>query len=230
MNHAATAQRRAPLMATLAAGAAILAAGCSVGASSAPVIDSSPTATASTSPAPSVSASPMQSASPSPSSTTAPSPSASLPEGWLSCTNSHDGYQIGYPAGWHTASLNAQEVCGQFHPTAFTVPVDGEYPMTGLNAIQTDEVFDPERSGRRDPAYVRTLIREETTVLGRRAIRFEESLIGEGMYPDGTMRYGYVIDRDGREFIIFTFAVPLEKRYEDWKPMVDQAVETLSFD
>jgi len=165
-----------------------------------------------------------------PSATPSPSQSASLPEGWLSCTNSHDGYEISYPAGWHTASLNAQEVCRQFHPTAFTVPVDSEYPMTGLNAIQTDEVFDPERSGRRDPAYVRTLLREETTVGGRRAIRFEESLIDDGMYPDGTMRYGYVIDRDGREFIIFTFAVPLEKRYEAWKPMVDQAVETVRFD
>jgi hypothetical protein len=109
------------------------------------------------------------------------------------------------------------------------VPVDSEYPLTALNAVQTNEDFDPALSGTVDP-YARTLLREETTVGGRRAVRFEESLIAEGMLPVGTMTYGYVIDRDGTEFLVFTIAVPNIIEYADWKAVVDQAVETLQFD
>ena len=43
------------------------------------------------------------------------------------------------------------------------------------------------------------------------------------------MTYGYVIDRDGTEFLVFTMAVPNTIEYADWKAVVDQAVETLQF-
>ena len=109
------------------------------------------------------------------------------------------------------------------------MPVDGEYPLTALNAVQTPGAFDPAVSGKADP-YAQTLLREETTVRGRRAVRFEESLIGDGMLPVGTLRYGYVIDRDGTEFLVFTIAVPNTIEYADWKAVVDQAVETLQFE
>jgi hypothetical protein len=228
MNRPQSANRRTQLIAMLATGAAILAAGCSVGAepaaSSTPLASMSPAATSSVSPPPSL----TPSTSPSPSASPLPSAPASLPTGWQSCTNSHEGFEIGYPGDWHTASLNPQQVCGQFHPIAFTVPVDGEYPLTALNAVQTPGAFDPAVSGKADP-YAQTLLREATTVGGRRAVRFEESLIQDGILPVGTMRYGYVIDRVGTEFLVFTIAVPNTIEYPDWKAVVDQAVETLQF-
>jgi hypothetical protein len=226
MNRPAFGRGSALLAPALAACAAMLAAACSVASPSSQAIDGVPTASASASPAsaPLESPSPMTSMPPSP--TAAPSEPASLPAGWQSCTNSHQGFEIGYPAAWYTAELNQQQVCQQFHPIAFTIPVDGEYPLTALNAVQTPEVFDPDTSGQADPT-ARMLLREATTVGGRAAVRFEWSLIEEGMLPIDTKRYGYVIDRDGREFTVFTMAVPAQVGYEDWKPIVDQAVETL---
>ncbi len=228
MNRPQSANRRTQLIAMLATGAAMLAAGCSAGAgpaaSTSPLASTSPVASPSGSPT----RSPEPSLSPSPSASPSASAPASLPTGWQSCANSHVGFEIGYPGDWHTASLNPQQVCQQFHPIAFIVPVDGEYPLTALNAVQTPEDFDPADSGKADP-YAQTLLREETTVGGRRAVRFEESLIQDGILPVGTMRYGYVIDRDGTEFLVFTIAVPNTVEYADWKAIVDQAVETLQF-
>ncbi len=228
MNHPATSRRRAPLVAALAAGAAMLAAACSVASPSSPASDPAPTVSAGPVSAPPTSPSPT-SAPPSP--TAPPSPSNPLPAGWQSCANAHLGFEIAYPAAWHTAELNEQQVCQQFHPTAFTVPVDSEYPLTALNAVQTPEPFSAERSGTGDPMFVRTLLREPVTIGGRQAVRFEESDTGEGINPKDTMRYGYVIDHDGTEFLVYTIAAPGVSAgdYADWKAVVDQAVETLRF-
>jgi hypothetical protein len=225
MNRPLPAHRRTQLIALLAAAVAMLSAGCSVGAE--PAVSATPLASMpSASPSP---ASPAPSVSRSPSASPSPSAPASLPLGWQSCANTHVGFEIGYPGDWQTASLNAQQVCQQFDPIAFTVPVDSEYPLTALNAVQTPGVFDPAVSGKAD-RYAETLLREEATVGGRRAVRFEESLIQAGILPVGTKRYGYVIDRDGTEFLVFTIAVPSVVEYADWKAVVDQAVETLEFD
>ena len=227
MNRRPTTQRSSQLVAILAACAAMLVAGCSAASPTVPPSDSQPAASAGTGPTAATTARPSPTASPSTSAS--PLQPDSLPAGWQSCTNAHEGFEIGYPGGWHTASLNPEQACRQFHPTVFTVPVGGEYTLTALNAMQTPVDFDPSRSGTSDQ-YVRTMLREETTVAGRRAVRFEEALIEAGLYPVGTMKYGYVIDRDGREFAVFTMAVPAETRYTDWKPVVDLAVETLRFE
>jgi hypothetical protein len=231
MNHPQSAHRRTQLITVLAAGAAILAAGCSVGAepaaSATPLPSMSAAATSSGSPTPS----PTPSISPSPAASPSPSAPASLPTGWQSCTNSHAGFEIGYPADWHTASVNPQQDCQQFDPADFTIPAGGEYPLTALNAVQTQYLFDPGRSGPGNATCASTVLREPTTVGGRRAVRFEERLGGDGMYADGTMKYGYVIDREGREFAVFTMAHPgvSASDYADWKAVVDQAVDTLRF-
>jgi hypothetical protein len=223
-----SALRRAPLIAALATGAAMLAAGCSVGSPPAPATGTTPIPSASSGSVSAPAASPSSAASVSPS---AP-PSGSLPAGWQSCANSAQGFEIGYPARWHTAELNQEQACQQFHPTPFTIPIDSEYPLTALNAVSTQEAFDPITSGAGDPAYFATLLREPTAVGGRQAVRFEESDKGAGLNREGTMRYGYVIDRDGREFTVFTIAAPgvPAGEYGDWKVVVDQAVETLRFE
>ena len=215
--------------------AALVAGGCSVGSPSVPASATAPTATASTAvPSATIAAapSPTNSAAPSAIPSAAPSFAATLPRDWQLCTNSHAGYAIGYPAGWYTTQLNSEQVCQQFDPMPFTIPIDGEYPMTALNAVQTTEAFDLATSATADPLDARTIIREETTVGGRRAVRYEWAITDTGLYPDGTMRYGYAIDRDGREFALFTMANPTvsPNEYADWKAVVDQALDTLRFD
>ena len=226
MNRKDSAFRRAPLNAVLTTVVATIAAACSVASPSASAPSVAPSAGTSASISPATSPSPLASPSPMPS----PSEPASPPSSWQSCSNVHQGFEIDYPVGWHTAELNPQQACQQFDPIAFTIPVDSEYPLTALNAVLTQDVFDPDRSGAGDPT-VRTLLREEATVDGRRAVRFEQTLIEQGMYPVGTMWYGYAIDRDGLEFRVFTMAVPAGAGdYTDWKMVVDQAVKTLRFD
>jgi len=223
------------LLACFAIAAAVLAAGCSVASPSAPASEGAPTPTAATAePSASISAAPpaapsaTTSAAPSP--TASPSPAASLPSVWQLCTNSHVGFEIGYPADWYTTELNPDQVCQQFHPTEFTIPIDGEYPLTALNAVQTQYLYDPGRSGPGTSCGGLTL-REPTTVAGRRAVRYEETLSGAGMYADGTRKYGYVIDRDGLEFTVFAMAHPGvgADDYAAWKAVVDEAVGTLRF-
>ncbi len=222
--------QRFPRPAILIAALALAAVGCSTASPSAPIPPATTASPPASTAAPPKSAAPTVSSSPSaaPSSTAslAPSPNASLPSGWTSCSNSHVGFEIGYPAAWYTAELNLRQVCQQFDPMEFTIPVDGEYPLTALNAVQTPDLFDPATSGQADPT-ARMLLREATIVGGRAAVRFEWSLSEAGMLPIDTKRYGYVIDRDGREFTVFTTAIPAQAGYEDWKPVVDQAVETL---
>ena len=113
----------------------------------------------------------------------------------------------------------------------FTIPVDGEYPLTALNAVQTEYLFDANRSGPGSEMCVNLILREPVTVDGRRAVRYEEEISGAMLLADGTKRYGYVIDREGREFTVFTMADPgvSASDYADWKAVVDQAVETLRF-
>ncbi len=226
MHRPAIASRHVQPFAMPAIVVAILAAACSAASPSASVTG---VVAASTSPSLVPTASPSPMISPRPSPTALPSQPASPPTGWLSCTNAHAGFEIGYPAAWHTAALNPQQACQQFDPLAFEIPVDSEYPLTALYAVQTQDPFDPETSGAADP-FARTLVREDTTVGGRRAVRFEQSIVEAGSYPAGTTSYGYVIDRDGREFRVFTVAVPESSGdYETWKTIVDQAVGTVRF-
>ena len=152
-----------------------------------------------------------------------PSPSSALPRGWRLCANAHVGYSIGYPEAWYTTALREEEVCSQFHPTAFTIPQGSEYPLTALitrpvSALPAAPV---------DPLFARSLLWEKTSVGAHRAVRFEEEFTGDGLYERGTRRYGFVVDLDGRALTVYTIAVPSTASYADWKVVVDQAVRTL---
>lgn len=152
-----------------------------------------------------------------------PSPTAALPSGWRLCTNVHAGYSIGYPGDWYTTALREEEVCSQFHPTPFAIPQGGEYPLTALIAGPVSAL--PEKPV--DPLFARSLLWERTSVDEHHAVRFEEEFTGEGLYEEGTRRYGYVIDLSGRAFTAYTIAAPGTASYAAWKVVVDQAVQTL---
>ena len=148
---------------------------------------------------------------------------SSLPHGWKRCVNVAENFSIGYPGAWYTTQIRPEEVCAQFHPDAFTIPPESEYPLTALNAKRVDSP-----PGRGDTAFERTLRWERTTVAGRHAVRFETASTGAGQDPAGTRRYGYVL-RLGQSLIsVHTTAVPGETRYAAWRTVTDKAVRTLT--
>jgi hypothetical protein len=146
-----------------------------------------------------------------------------LPRGWRRCVNPVENYSIGYPGRWHTTQIRPAEVCAQFHPSKFTIPPESEYPLTALNAKPVRAL--PSRG---HTAYERTLRWQRTTVAGRKAVRFETSATGEGMYQPGTREYGYVVRLGGGLISVHTTAEPGETRYAAWKTVVDTAVRTLA--
>jgi hypothetical protein len=145
------------------------------------------------------------------------------PHVWRRCVNSSENYAIKYPRDWYTTQIRPEEVCAQFHPTRFTIPSDGEYPLTALNVRRVTAL--PSRTS---TEFERTLRWQRTTVAGRSAVRFETSSTGAGMDQVGTRRYGYVL-RLGRSLIsVHTVAGPGETRYAAWKTVVNKAVRTLT--
>ena len=95
--------------------------------------------------------------------------------------------------------------------------------------MPTPVSFDDYVTGFDDTVFATTLLRENTNIGGRRAVRFETVSTGEGLYPQGTRTYGYVVDRDGSAFATFTKATPGQPRYARYKIVVDRAVRTLRF-
>jgi len=160
---------------------------------------------------------------------TEPPPVERFPASWQACDNPIRGSSMGYPAAWHTTSLGLADACSMFHPEPFTIPVAGEFPLVALNAVQTDESLAAYRAQITDPMFFTTIRVEPTTVLGLSALRFETTSLGEGLDSVGTRRFGYIIDRAGRAFVIWTVARAGEARYDEWKTNVDIARDSLRF-
>ena len=158
-----------------------------------------------------------------------PPPVERFPASWRACDNPLRGSSMGYPADWFTTSMGPADACSMFHPEAFTIPVAGEFPLVALNAVQTDESLATYQSQITDPMYFTTIAVSTTTVLGLPAVRFETTSLGEGLDSPGTRRYGYIIDRSGRAFVIWTVARAGEARYAEWKTNVDIARGSLRF-
>jgi hypothetical protein len=203
------------------AGTALVAGACSTGSAPAGGRPKSVEAATSATPAPTP--------SPTVSTRRVAADSRPLPDGWRRCVNTHYRYSIAYPRTWHTAQLNADQVCGQFDPRPFEIPSGSEPPLTALNSRQTQTSFDEYLRAVSDPTYAVTVLRQKTTVLGHRAYRLEEVSTGEGLYPKGTRRYGYVIDRAGGTFTVYTMATAEACCYAQHKAVVDHAVRTLRF-
>jgi hypothetical protein len=152
----------------------------------------------------------------------AASESGRPPPDWRRCTNAVEHFSIGYPRGWYTTEIRPAEVCHQFHPDRFTIPLDSEYPLTALNARPVPVLPD-----RTDTDYERVLRWERTTVAGRPAVRYETSSTGMGQGLAGTRQYGYVIRLRCDLISVHTTAEPGEARYEAWRSVVDDAARTL---
>ena len=156
-------------------------------------------------------------------------PVEDLPASWKLCQNQLRGSSMGYPGDWFTTSLGASDKCSLFHETSFTIVPNSEYPLVAMTATQVDLTLAAYVTQITAPSDATTLLKENTTVAGRAAVRFETKSVQQGLYDAGTRHYGYAIDRGSKVFVLSTLGVPSETRYDSWKFVVDTARGTLRF-
>lgn len=149
--------------------------------------------------------------------------------GWSVCTNRRRGYSISYPSGWYTTHLRPSQACEYFDPEPFEIIEGTEFPPTGLFAALADQSVETYVEQLTDPMFFETLRREETTVGDWPAVLVETSSTGQGESEPGQRTYGYVVDQDGRAFAVLAIGLPGDERYEDFKAVADEAVQTVVF-
>jgi len=162
--------------------------------------------------------------------TTAAAPSTTttvggLPGGWAECTNAQRGYSVGHPTGWHSAYG-----CRYLDPEPLDIPPNTDGFFSAVAVVDGDTSFDQARQRSTD-RFVVIVLREETTIDGRRAVRYETEATGEGLFDKGSRVYSVVIDNDGRAFEVLTAWFPgtSTSEYQLRKKMVDEVVKTVRF-
>jgi hypothetical protein len=143
------------------------------------------------------------------------------------CTNTVSGYSIDYPENWTIST--GEFACRWADPETFVVEPGTEGPSTAIMVFVSPDPFDRVLSGTFDELFYKTNLREDTTINGRRAVRFEVVATGEGLGPGGTPSYGYVIEKDGKGITISTEQLPGDTGYEEDKKALEEAVKTLKF-
>jgi hypothetical protein len=98
-----------------------------------------------------------------------------------------------------------------------------------LFAAQTDASVDAYVEQLTDPMFFDTLRREDTTIARRSAVLVETAATGQGESEPGERTYGYVVDHDGRAFVVLATGLPGDERYEEFKAVADEAVRTVLF-
>ncbi len=157
-------------------------------------------------------------------------PVEDLPASWKLCQNPIRGSSMGYPGDWHTTSLSPSDACSLFHPDPFTIVPNSDGPLVALHAYQSQSTAAQTLAGFTDPEQYTTILTEATTAVGRPAHRFEVVSLGVAMIAAGTRLYGYIIDRGGKAFTLYTIAAAGDSRYNNWKFVIDTAKGTLKFD
>jgi hypothetical protein len=152
-----------------------------------------------------------------------------LPRGWAVCSNPERGFAIGHPARWHTDHVAAEESCEFFDPEPFQVPRQSDITDIALEIDPGRERFDDAVDGLIDRRFARVLGRSETTIAGRSAVRIETEAHGRGFHDGGTKVTSWVVDRDGRGFLVRTTGFPGRTDYASRQGVLDRAVRTLTF-
>jgi hypothetical protein len=149
--------------------------------------------------------------------------------GWSLCTNNRRGYSISYPSGWYTTHLRPSQACEYFNPESFEILEGTEFPPTALFVTVALESVDTYVDQLTDPMFFDTIRRESTSVGERRAVLVETVATGEGENEPGERRYGYVVDVEGRAFVVLATGLAGDDRYDDFKAVADEAVQTALF-
>ncbi len=154
-------------------------------------------------------------------------PAEAAPVEYDTCTNTVSGYSIDYPEDWTIST--GEYACRWADQETFVVAPGTEGPSTAIMVFDGPDPFDKVVSGTFDELFYKTNLREDTTVDGRKAVRFDVAATGEGLGPESTPSYGYVIDNGGKGFVVSTEQLPGDTGYEEDKKALDEAVKTLKF-
>jgi hypothetical protein len=166
-----------------------------------------------------------------------PGTDATMPDGWVRCTNAAVGYSIGYPGDWFTTDVfdgqaDPANACMWFSPTPFgpegNVVAEGwGYPLE----VAVRGPFDQQLDQVRDPEVARILMQEELVVDGHRAVRIEYETLMDLIGEPG-LHYEYLIELDPETTLVVhtTETRGVEGVFEENRAVVDLAVDTLRFD
>ena len=190
-----------------------------------PTPTAAPTATPTAAPTPAPTPVPSKSALPAPT----VKPPASVPP-TATCnlplpggTPSAPSATVVYPADWNTVTAPPAAACRYFDPDPITVPADPSTLTTAV-MIKTDPTttYDAALTAATNPTAWNVLTNEPVTVSGLPATLIEAtSSAGSPGVPEGSTRYGYLIDVGGRPAWIETVGTVGEATYTANKSVVD---------
>lgn len=142
------------------------------------------------------------------------------------CVNEADGYVIRYPASWDVNAGDILAPCSLLDPEPIEIPEASEIPLEIAVIIGVEPV--PFQILSRDVLGRRDLLRHQTTVDGRSAVRLESETTGEGLYDAGIRFYQVAVDLGDRTFVAATYEVgllPLDAK----RALLDRMMATVRF-
>jgi len=161
-----------------------------------------------------------------------PSPTASdePAANFVECVNDAESYTVSYPDDWYTASTAPENECRWFDRDPLTLDEGSEPPPLDLEVIAETRSFDEvvDRIGGPDSGE-ELLSSEPTTIGGYNAVEFETRSTGEGPLAVNSMTYGFVLDVDGRTFLVITQLIqPEAPPYEENQVVVAEVAAAIT--
>jgi hypothetical protein len=166
----------------------------------------------------------------SPTVTEAIAPSASgAPADWTECSNGAAGYIVSYPGTWFMDSTAPENECRWFARERFELEEGTEPPPVDLMVVPTALSFRRAADIIGESEGDRLVDKQETVLAGYDAVEFESVSTGGAELPEGTQRYGFVLDVGGEGFLVETQTIE-DGQYPANKDVVRQVIPTLRFD
>jgi hypothetical protein len=195
--------------------------------------DPTPSATPSVVPTPSASPSATPAPTPTPTptegATSAATPSAS-PDA-LRCTNEQMGFEVAYPADWHTNDEVEQEfadpvpACTYFGEVPMDIAPNAGLPSTV--AIMFDVATQPSP----DPAPAELISREETTVADRPATLSEWRFTEDGVFYEAGDRVAiYQVELADGSTLVASTNQQADGDYEEHRRVLEGMMESLALE
>lgn len=143
------------------------------------------------------------------------------------CADELEGFAVRYPEGWHAGEGD----CRRFGTEPQGEPegiggggVPGVRVFAEVYDIEFDAYVEEAVGGR---GIEEVLEREERTVDGRRALRWEAVTSGEAAYPEGTRLTGWVVElTDWRVLVLRTSDTAGAEEYEENVEVLDAMAAT----
>ncbi len=142
------------------------------------------------------------------------------------CANPPDGYYLEYPAGWRTNRADILPLCSVFHPDEFEIPRESEMPAEFAVTIGFEEIafasLTGEMFGRRE------ISRRNVRVDGREGVAILSESTGEGLYDAGMRAYQYFVDLGTTTMVATTYDVG-EPYFERRRQILDAMMASFDF-